>query len=151
MRSFTRPDTFDLAICLYTSFGFFEDDADNRLVLQRVHENLRPGGRFVLDVMGKETLARIYQPTGSTKIPGVGTTFTRRTFIESYSRLENEWTLVMEDGQVRTFTFRHWVYSARELELMMRDAGFTTVETFGDFEGHPYDPSASRLVVVATR
>jgi SAM-dependent methyltransferase len=88
MRTFSRPGTFDIAICLYTSFGFFDDDDDNRLVLQRVHENLRPGGRFVLDVMGKETLAKIYQPTGSTKLPGVGTAFTRRV-----PGVTNQWTL----------------------------------------------------------
>jgi hypothetical protein len=65
--------------------------------------------------------------------------------------MENEWTYVLDDGTVRVFTLRHWVYSAREIELMLRDAGFSHVDIFGDFEGCPYEPAALRLVVVATR
>jgi hypothetical protein len=56
----------------------------------------------------------------------------------------------MDDGRVQTFTFRHWVYSARELEMMLHDAKFTHVEAFGDLEGRAYGPGASRLIVVAT-
>ena len=150
MRDFDRPKTFDLVTCLFTSFGFFESDADNRRVLARVRANLKPSGRFVLEVMGKETLARIYQPTGSTHVPGVGTVFMRRKFSEAFTRMENEWTYVLEDGTVRVFSLRHWVYSAWELELMLRDAGFSDVQVFGDFKGGPYDPAAPRLVVVGT-
>ena len=150
MRELKMPGSFDLAVCLYTSFGFFDDDADNRRVLRATHENLRPGGRLVLDVMGKEILARIYEPTGSTKMAGIGTAFMRRTFEHAFTRMSNEWTFVMEDGRVRTFVLRHWVYSARELEMMLHDAGFTHVDAFGDLDGSPYGPGASRLVVVAT-
>jgi SAM-dependent methyltransferase len=150
MRELVRPRAFDLAICLFTSFGFFETDGDNRRVLANARESLVPGGRFVLDVVGKETLARIFEPTGSTKLDGVGTVFMRRRFMDSYTKLENEWTFVSEHGASKTFTLRHWVYSAHELDLMLRDAGFDQVEIYGDFEGHPYDRAASRLVVVGS-
>src|SRR5205085_8594184 len=50
MRSFRRTGSFDLAVCLFTSFGFFRDDAENQRVLQNVATSLRPGGTFVLDM-----------------------------------------------------------------------------------------------------
>ena len=34
MRRFTRPATFDLALNLFTSFGYFAAPDDNRLVLE---------------------------------------------------------------------------------------------------------------------
>ena len=49
---------------------------------------------------------------------------------------------------MKTFTLRHWIYSAHELDLMLRDAGFAHVDVYVDFEGRPYDRAASRLVVV---
>jgi SAM-dependent methyltransferase len=150
MRELVRPRAFDLAICLFTSFGFFESDADNRRVLANVRASLRPGGRFVLDVIGKETLARIFEPTSSTKLEEVGTVFMRRKFLDSFTKLENEWTFMPEGGAPRTFSLRHWVYSAHELDLMLHDAGFAHVEIYGDFEGHPYDRASSRLVVVGS-
>jgi SAM-dependent methyltransferase len=148
MREFVRPGAFDVALCLFTSFGFFETDEDNRRVLANVRESLKPGGRFVLDVMGKETLARIYEPTSSTRLDGVGTVFMRRKLVDSFRKLENEWTFLPEQGTPKTFTLRHWIYSAHELDLMLRDAGFAHVDIYGDFEGRPYDRAASRLVVV---
>src|SRR5689334_4707051 len=43
MRAFVRPERYALAICLFTSFGFFREDADNRTVLSNVAASLRPG------------------------------------------------------------------------------------------------------------
>ena len=65
MRQFVRPAAFDLAINLFTSFGYFDEAAANRRVLENVYESLRPGGTFVFDHLGKEVLATRYQPTRS--------------------------------------------------------------------------------------
>ena len=53
MRTFRRPASFDLVLLLFTSFGFFRDDAENVGVLRNVAASLRPGGALVLDTMGK--------------------------------------------------------------------------------------------------
>ena len=37
MRRFARPQTFDGAMLMFTSFGYFEDDEDNRKVLINVY------------------------------------------------------------------------------------------------------------------
>jgi 2-polyprenyl-3-methyl-5-hydroxy-6-metoxy-1,4-benzoquinol methylase len=65
MRRFSRAHAFDLAVNLVTSFGYFETPQEHRRVVQNVAASLKPGGRFVLDVLGKEVLARIFQPTRS--------------------------------------------------------------------------------------
>jgi SAM-dependent methyltransferase len=65
MRDFRRPASYDLALSMFTSFGYFESRADDLRVLRNVRESLKPGGVFVVDVMGKEWLARHFQPTRS--------------------------------------------------------------------------------------
>ena len=65
MREFRRPAAYDLALSLFTSFGYFAAPEDDLLVLRNVRESLRPGGVLVMDMMGKECLARIFQPTRS--------------------------------------------------------------------------------------
>lgn len=62
MRDFTEPGSFDCAINLFTSFGDFDDPADNRRVLANVHASLVPGGVLVLDLVGKKVAACLYQP-----------------------------------------------------------------------------------------
>lgn len=151
MRAFVREGEFDLAVCMLNSFGYFEDDAENRKVLENVRRSLRPGGRFVLDVLGKEVLERTFQPTAAETIPGVGTYVTERAWADNFGKLENRWTLTREDGAVLRFVMRHWVYSARELELMLRDAGFETLQFFGDLSGAAYGPEAKRLIALGSR
>ncbi len=146
MRAFSRPAAFDLALSLFTSLGYFADDADNQRVLNNVAASLRPGGVFVLDMMGKEALARVFSPTTSREIPN-GLVIHRHKVIADWSQLENEWILI-EGESSRTFRFRHWIYSGREIERMFREAGFTNVRLFGNYLGAPYGNEASRLVAV---
>jgi SAM-dependent methyltransferase len=149
MRDFHRPDSFDIALSLFTSFGYFRDDEENQRVLNNVFANLRAGGVFVLDAMGKETLARIFNPTSVEDIPG-GLFIQRRRPVDTWSRMDNEW-IIIRDGVQRSFRIEHWIYSGREISQMMARAGFADVRVFGDYAGSPYGPAAKRLVVVATK
>lgn len=148
MRRFVEPDSFDLALSLLTSFGYFDDPSDNLRVLENARASLRPGGALVLDVMGKETLARIYQPCAVLDLPDGGMFVQRRTVVDDWARMENDWSLV-RGGEVVSFRFRHWLYSAAELRAMVRDAGFETISVFGDLRGAPYGTDANRLVIRA--
>lgn len=149
MRSFRRPGAFDLALSLFTSFGYFRDDAENQGVLDNVAASLRPGGVFVLDMAGKEVLARIFNPTASRETQD-GLVVHRRTVMDGWSRLQNEWIL-LQGGTARTFRFSHWIYSGREIERMFQQAGFLEVRLCGDFLGAPYGPGADRLVVIGRK
>ncbi len=82
MRRFERPARFDLAISMLTSFGYFDDPAENLAVLRSVHTSLKPGGAFVLDTMGKEIIARIFEATASEELEGGGILVQRRTVID---------------------------------------------------------------------
>lgn len=54
MRDFVRPGAFDLALSLFTSFGYFETRAEDLKVLRNVRASLKPGGVFLVDVTSKE-------------------------------------------------------------------------------------------------
>jgi SAM-dependent methyltransferase len=148
MRQFVRPRAFGLIVNLFTSFGYFDRPEENRQVLQNVHESLTAGGVFLLDLIGKEIVARTFQPTSAQEIPGTGLLVQRRNVSQDWSRIENEWLLISA-GAVRTFRFRHWLYSGSELQQLLASVGFSTVRLYGNLEGAPYGPGASRLIAVA--
>jgi SAM-dependent methyltransferase len=150
MRRFVRPDSFDLAICMFTSFGYFDDPSDNLTVLENVCTSLKASGTFVLDVSGKEILARIFEATGSTKLEEFGLIVQRRSVTDDWSRMHNEWILI-NDAHARSFEIDHWIYSGGELKDLLRAAGFAEVRLCGDLTGGPYGPKASRLVAVARK
>jgi SAM-dependent methyltransferase len=150
MREFRRPASFDLAINLFTSFGYFEDDAENRKVLANVFESLRDGGVFVMDTLGKEPFARIFQPTGADEIPGVGWMVQKRIVSDDWTRVTVE-AMLIRDESVDRFGFRHWLYSGQELKEMLLSAGFRDVKLYGSLDGSEYGADAKRLVAVARR
>ena len=150
MRSFVRADTFDIAISMLTSFGYFDDESQNLKVLNNIRASLRPGGVFVLDTKGKEVLAKIFLETNSKELPDRGLIVQRRQAINDWSQMENEWLLI-KDGRVRSFGLRHWIYSGREFKEMLRAAGFSDVEVYGDLEGSSYGPEAKRLIAIGRK
>jgi 2-polyprenyl-3-methyl-5-hydroxy-6-metoxy-1,4-benzoquinol methylase len=150
MRQFSRAGAFDLVLNMQTSFGYFDDPAENLLVLKNVYDSLKQGGVFVLETIGKEILARIFEATGSTEIEGVGLSIQRRKAIDDWSRMENEWILI-RDGETKIYRLRHWIYSAREFRLMLESVGFQTVDYYGDLQGMPYGPTATILLAIAQK
>jgi len=150
MRRFTRPQSFDLIINLFTSFGYFEDEADDLRVLQLARDNLKPGGAFVVEMVSKEWLAKSFQPTVSTKLPNGDLLVQRHDVIDDWTRVQNEWTLV-QDIHVRTIEFRHRVYSGHEFKELLRAAELPDARVYGDLDGRPYGLEVKRLVAVARR
>jgi len=150
MRRFSRPATFDLIINFFTSFGYFVDQADDLRVLERVRENLKPGGVFVLEMVSKERLARSFQATTSRELPNGDLLFERHEIVDDWTRVRNRWTL-MRAGSMRTFEFTHRIYSGQEMKDLLASAGLAGPRLYGDLDGGSYGFDAQRLIAIARR
>ncbi|GGK22694.1 methyltransferase [Streptomyces camponoticapitis] len=146
MLTYTAPEAYDVILNVFTSFGYFEDAADNFQVLRNAWQSLAPGGRLLVDVMGKEVLAGWIGRPQAVDLPDGSYVVQRDTVLDSWRRLRTDWTLVRGDT-ARTASIRSFLYSAAELHDLFVAAGFTDVECFGDFDGGPYDQSSRRLIV----
>jgi SAM-dependent methyltransferase len=150
MRRFSRPATFDLILNFFTSFGYFDEQADDFRVLERVRQNLRPGGIFVLEMVSKERLARSFQATTSTELANGDLLFERHEIVDDWTRVRNRWTLVRA-GTTRTFDFTHRIYSGREMKDLLTKAGLADVRLYGDLDGGSYGFEAKRLIAISRR
>ena len=150
MRRFSRPASFDLIINFFTSFGYFDDPADDLRVLELVRENLRPGGVFVLEMVSKERLARDFQATTSRELPNGQILFERHEIVDDWTRVRNRWTLIRADS-TRTFEFTHRIYSGQEMKDLLAKAGLSGAHVYGDLDGSSYGFGAHRLIAVARR
>ncbi len=150
MRRFVRPEGFDLAISLFTSFGYFESKADDLRVLRNIHQSLRGGGALVIEMAGREPLARRFQPTTSKELADGRLLVERHEVVDDWNRLKNEW-IVIEDDTATTFRFEVRVYSGQELKYRLLEAGFADVRLHGGYDRSEYGLNAERLVAVAHR
>lgn len=150
MRDFVRPGAFDLALSIFTSFGYFDDKREDHLVLRHVHESLRPGGALVIQTVGKERLARIFDPVTSATLPDGSLLVQQHEIFDDWTRIRNRWTLVRR-GRAKTWTFHHTLFSGQELRDWLERAGFVDVRLYGGFGGEPYGITSPWLVAVGRR
>lgn len=148
MRSFVRPNTFDMALNIFTSFGYFGDKSEDIKVLRNVYESLRPGGVFIMETTGKEPFARFFQTITSQQAADGSLLVLRHEILEDWTRAGEEWTLV-KDGKVKTFKFQHMIYSGQELKDLLTEACFAEVKLYGSLDGREYGIDAVRLVALA--
>src|SRR5947209_8077169 len=97
MRDFRRPVSFDLAVNLFTSFGYFEAPGDELNVLRNVQASLRPGGVFLMELIGKEYLAAHWASARCLDFAD-GTVLLQRAKVrEEWRRVFCEWTIIQGD------------------------------------------------------
>jgi SAM-dependent methyltransferase len=149
MRQFCRFEGFDVTINLFTSFGYFEDQEDDRQVVANIFCSLKPGGILVLDVAGKEVIARIFCERNWEEHDGV-IFLQERKIRRDWSWIENRWVMFKDDKRF-DYTLSHRLYSAAELTKLLTECGFDEVKIYGDLAGSPYDHQAKRLLAVARK
>jgi SAM-dependent methyltransferase len=147
VRAFRRRAFFDIAVNLYISFGYFENEADDLLVARNARESLADGGAFIIETLGKEIAARDFVkrewfPKGDF------TVLTEYAVLGAWERLQNRW-IMMKDGKTFERVFSQRLYSARELRTLLLSAGFSRVEAWGNWDGAPYNEDAERLIAAA--
>lgn len=154
MRCFRRPGAFDAAISLFTSFGYFHDDAQEQSVLKNVFESLRPGGKVLFDVMGKEIIARGFRQSMVQRrqlADGEAMMIDEPRVGDDWHHIASTWTFLWPDGEREVFELRCRCYAATELKRLLAEAEFEQVRAFGGLDGCAYDQNARRLVVTGTR
>lgn len=149
MRDFTRPRAFNFILNMFTSFGYFDNKGEDLKVLRNMHESLQSGGALLIDVFGKEVMARKIKPI-TVMEGGEALIVERHEIFDDWSRLRNEW-IVIKGERVNRFKFHHIVYSGQELKSLFEQAGFEDIKLFGDLDGNGYGFDAARLIVVGRK
>ncbi|MCB9840092.1 MAG: class I SAM-dependent methyltransferase [Phycisphaeraceae bacterium] len=155
MQAFRGGASFDLVTNLWTSFGYGPSRDDDARTARNFFDALRPGGRLVMDLAGKEVVVRRFQAhRWHPREDGV-IVLEHATVLGAWEHVEQRWiTIVREGDAAATVTDRSFVlrlYSARELLDVLEQAGFVDCTAYGSATGTPYDNHAKRLVVVARK
>jgi 2-polyprenyl-3-methyl-5-hydroxy-6-metoxy-1,4-benzoquinol methylase len=147
MKEFRRPEYFDLIVNLCTSFGYFDRIEDDIQVLVNMHDSLKPHGKFVMEILGKEVIAASFREQEVLEADGYHVVAKSR-IMDNWTRLECIRTITKE-RESKEITAYHRLYSATELKGHLLSVGFKDIQVFGDFSGAPYDNKAKSMVLIA--
>jgi SAM-dependent methyltransferase len=150
MRSVDFDSEFDVALSLFTAWGYF-DDEQNQQVLDRVARSLRAGGRLIIDLIHRDWLMSVYTPKDWTELDDGQFAVAERTFdpVSGVNVVTHRWHTV--DGLVRERQHRLRIYTATELDRMLRHAGLVPLDWYGSFSLEPFTHRSRRMLVVAER
>lgn len=152
MRRLPFEGEFDAAVNLWTSFGYFVDYADDVRALRAIARSLKPGGRFLLDVINGDWVRE----------QGLRKNWRRRGdgayVLEDLEVREgrdpahiNTWTILKKGEPTRRATFFVRSYNKARLSKTLRSAGLVPRRFWGGLDGAPFRPLSQRLVCLALR
>jgi len=150
MRQIEFDSEFDAAICLFTSFGYFDSEEENCEVLRRISKALRRGGRFVLDVENRDGLLMRYLARDWWQTKASDLVMEERRFDPVKGRGHTRILLLSEGRKVEHNLSIRW-YSVPELERMLEEVGIYIHRLYGGLDGSEFDLGAMRLVVVGEK
>jgi len=149
MRRINYDRQFDAAGNLWTSFGYFEKESDNLLVLKKIYKALKPGGKFVLDVINRDWIivnfnSRGWYTFGNIKV------FEERKFDYGTSINKSIWYFIKE-GNETAFETKIRMYSYHELRAMFEKVGFVNIEGYSSIKDEPIDRTSRMMFVFGTK
>jgi SAM-dependent methyltransferase len=142
-----RAGSFSLVVNLFTSFGYFSDDAEHRRVLAEVAGVTTQGGTFVLDYLNAEHVTRTLEPVDERVVNGVAVE--QRRAITGGGRFVEKTITLPAKG--KTFVERVRLFSRSDLESMLAAAGFDVEQIFGDYAGAKWTPDSGRTMLLSVK
>lgn len=151
LRELDRQEQYEAAYCLGTSFGFFDDET-NRRVLQSMCRALRVGGRLLLEVVNRDYIVRGLPARLGWE--GEGCLVLEEVDFNFYtSRLHNRRAVVFMDGRHVEHLISIRCYSLHELGKLLHHAGLRVLEVSGHWahRGRFFGSDSAALIVLAER
>ncbi|MDP8976989.1 MAG: class I SAM-dependent methyltransferase [Actinomycetota bacterium] len=130
---------FDAVLNVFSSFGYFDDPAQDAAALRAWRGVLRPGGALVMTLMHRDRVAYLQAQPREVRGP-------------VREEGETDWVKGVRTATVTyrdtAKNFRVRLYTVTELVGLLRGAGFGQVAAYGDLWHTPVSP-ATRLVLHA--
>ncbi|WP_240377695.1 class I SAM-dependent methyltransferase [Bacillus piscicola] len=139
IRDVPLQEEYDGAFNLFTSFGYFTDDAENELVFKRAAEGLKAKGWFLFDYLNPSYVKNNLVSRDNTVKDGLEITQERQ--ISGGYVCKN--ITIQEAGSKREYVERVKLYEQEELAGMLERNHFTIVHSFGNYDASPYEKSTS--------
>lgn len=144
-----RDKSFDLALIMFTTFGYFNDE-DNFGVLREVYRVLDKGGVLVLDLPNYHRITSNFSANREMRLRNVGVLNYRKRIEGSY--LIEERFLLRESGETENLLpIKLRIYRLEEIVGLCQKVGFDNVKAV-DQELKEFSPDNSRrLWVIGTK
>lgn len=138
-------EKYDAIFNLFTSFGYFENDADNLKTLISIKDSLTEYGFAVIDFMNVDYVIANLVPSEIKTVDGID------FHIKRYAKDNHIYKEIDFEDKGEKFHFTEKVQAIRleDFEAMMEEAGIYLLDIFGDYKlKNFYKNSSERLIML---
>ena len=141
-----RPGSMDLTVNLFTSFGYFDREADHARALGEMVGTLRRSGWFVIDFLNPVAVRRDLVPAERVALGGREVDIRRELSADGHHV-----TKTIRTGDGRRFCERVRLFEPDEIERMLAEAGIVVRRRLGDYGGAPLVAGSPRTILAGQR
>jgi SAM-dependent methyltransferase len=138
-----RPASMDLTVNLFTSFGYFEQDAEHTAALNEMISTVRPGGWFVIDFLNPAAVRRQLVPEETVDLPGQKVRVSRSVSADGRYVCKR-----IRAPAGKQYVERVRLFEPEQISHMLQTAGVNVRDRFGDYDASPLTPEAPRTILV---
>jgi ubiquinone/menaquinone biosynthesis C-methylase UbiE len=150
MKHIPFENEFDAVINVFTSFGYLENEDEDRQVLQQVYRALKPQGLFLLESVYQPRVMRSFTPHGITRYDDGLLVLEERRIDLLSSRNEVRITMLEKEGRRTEHRHSMRIYTLSELVQMLSSVDLPVQAYYGGFDGSILTMD-SRLVVISQK
>ena len=139
------PTQFEVVLNLFTSFGYFEDEADNFKVIQTIKSSLKQNGIGVIDFMNSPVVIENLIAKNTYEAEGLKFEL-KRSYKDGFITKDIE----VKDAD-KTYHFKEKVQALtfQDFETMLSNAGLHLLDCFGNYKLDPFNSKTSeRLILI---
>ncbi|WGD34319.1 class I SAM-dependent methyltransferase [Olleya sp. YS] len=138
-------ETFDAVFNLFTSFGYFDDEANNLATIKAIKANLNNTGFGVIDFMNTEYVIENLVPEDIKSVNGID--FLQQRRVENgYIIKDISFTF---EGENYQFQERVRAFSLKDFEGLFKQADVYLLDVFGDYKLSKFhNKTSERLIMI---
>lgn len=139
MRNPIDADPMDAVFNLFTSFGYFDHENDDKKVFQSVYNVLKPGGFFVLDYLNEAFVRKNIAPQSTVNREDIEFKITKK--IEGRHIIKD---IRFEDkGKSYHFFEKVKLHTLQAINSYAEECGFERTKIWGDYQLNVFDKESS--------
>jgi SAM-dependent methyltransferase len=138
-----RPGSMDLTVNLFTSFGYFEQDAEHRMALQEMVSTLRPSGWFVIDFLNPAAVRRQLVPEETIQLDGRNVRVIRSVSSDGRYVCKR-----IQAAEGRQYIERVRLFEPDQISSMLESTGLRIRRRFGDYDASSLSPESPRTLIL---
>ena len=138
-----RAASMDLTVNLFTSFGYFEQDAEHATALEEMISTVRPGGWFVIDFLNPSAVRRQLVPEETVELGGQSVQVTRSVSSDGRYVCKS-----IRAPAGRRYMERVRLFEPAQISQMVETAGVQIRQRFGDYDAAPLAPDSPRTILL---